>query len=74
MTEENQSWTVDDQVSEVMTQGTSSINAKVYIKLLNTFLIPSVKRMFGDDDIIFSMIIQCATGQRTQKLASKKYI
>uniref|UniRef100_A0A3Q3AU23 Tc1-like transposase DDE domain-containing protein n=1 Tax=Kryptolebias marmoratus TaxID=37003 RepID=A0A3Q3AU23_KRYMA len=32
---------------------TSSINAQVYIDILDTFLIPSVERMFGDDEIIF---------------------
>jgi DDE superfamily endonuclease len=32
---------------------TSSINAQVYIDILDTFLIPSIERMFGDDDIIF---------------------
>ncbi len=32
---------------------TSSINAQVYVDILDTFLIPSVERMFGDDDIIF---------------------
>uniref|UniRef100_A0A3Q2ZWT6 Transposase Tc1-like domain-containing protein n=1 Tax=Kryptolebias marmoratus TaxID=37003 RepID=A0A3Q2ZWT6_KRYMA len=32
---------------------TSSINAQVYIDILDTFLIPFIKRMFGDDEIIF---------------------
>ena len=32
---------------------TSSINAQVYVDILDTFLIPSFERMFGDDEIIF---------------------
>ncbi|CAJ0921952.1 unnamed protein product [Ranitomeya imitator] len=32
---------------------TSSINAQVYVDILDTFLIPSIERMFGDDEIIF---------------------
>ena len=32
---------------------TSSINAQVYIDILDTFLILSIERMFWDDDIIF---------------------
>lgn len=36
-----------------MTVITSSINAQVSIEILDTFLIPSIERMFGDDDIIF---------------------
>ncbi|CAI9596595.1 unnamed protein product, partial [Staurois parvus] len=28
-----------------------SINAQVYIEISDTFLIPSIERMFGDDDI-----------------------
>uniref|UniRef100_A0A8C5I7Z6 Tc1-like transposase DDE domain-containing protein n=1 Tax=Gouania willdenowi TaxID=441366 RepID=A0A8C5I7Z6_GOUWI len=32
---------------------TSSINAQVYVDMLDTFLIPSIERMFGDDDIVY---------------------
>uniref|UniRef100_A0A3Q3AMG8 Tc1-like transposase DDE domain-containing protein n=1 Tax=Kryptolebias marmoratus TaxID=37003 RepID=A0A3Q3AMG8_KRYMA len=32
---------------------TCLINAQVYIDILDTFLIPSIERMFGDDEIIF---------------------
>uniref|UniRef100_A0A4W6EFN8 Tc1-like transposase DDE domain-containing protein n=1 Tax=Lates calcarifer TaxID=8187 RepID=A0A4W6EFN8_LATCA len=32
---------------------TSSINAQVYVDILDTFLIPSIERAFGDDEIIF---------------------
>uniref|UniRef100_A0A096MI25 Transposase Tc1-like domain-containing protein n=1 Tax=Poecilia formosa TaxID=48698 RepID=A0A096MI25_POEFO len=31
----------------------SSINAQVYIDILDSFLIPSIEQMFGDDEIIF---------------------
>ena len=36
-----------------MTVITSSINAQVYVEILDTFLIPSIERMFGDGSIIF---------------------
>lgn len=39
-----------------MAANTSSINAQVYVDILDTFLIPSVDRKFGDDD--FEMIFQ----------------
>uniref|UniRef100_A0A3B5QEL9 Transposase Tc1-like domain-containing protein n=1 Tax=Xiphophorus maculatus TaxID=8083 RepID=A0A3B5QEL9_XIPMA len=36
-----------------MTVVNSSINAQVYIDILDSFLIPSIEQMFGDDEIIF---------------------
>lgn len=36
-----------------MTVITSSINAQVYVEILDTFLIPSIERMFGDGSILF---------------------
>ena len=32
---------------------TSTVNAQVYIEILDTCLIPSIENMFGDDDVIF---------------------
>uniref|UniRef100_A0A8B9JPA9 Transposase Tc1-like domain-containing protein n=1 Tax=Astyanax mexicanus TaxID=7994 RepID=A0A8B9JPA9_ASTMX len=36
-----------------MTVVNSSINAQVYIDILDSFLIPSIEQMFGDNEIIF---------------------
>uniref|UniRef100_A0A3B5QWB7 Tc1-like transposase DDE domain-containing protein n=1 Tax=Xiphophorus maculatus TaxID=8083 RepID=A0A3B5QWB7_XIPMA len=36
-----------------MTVVNSSINAQVYIDILDSFLIPSIEQMFGDDEVIF---------------------
>ncbi|CAJ0964526.1 unnamed protein product [Ranitomeya imitator] len=32
---------------------TASINAQVYVDILDSFIIPSIERMFGDDEMIF---------------------
>lgn len=39
-----------------MAANTSSINAHVYVDILDTLLNPSVERIFGDDD--FGIIFQ----------------
>uniref|UniRef100_A0A8C1NF85 Transposase Tc1-like domain-containing protein n=1 Tax=Cyprinus carpio TaxID=7962 RepID=A0A8C1NF85_CYPCA len=45
-----------------MTVITSSINAQVYVEILDTFLIPSIERMFGDGSIIFQDDNRLKTG------------
>uniref|UniRef100_A0A672T8Q8 Tc1-like transposase DDE domain-containing protein n=1 Tax=Sinocyclocheilus grahami TaxID=75366 RepID=A0A672T8Q8_SINGR len=32
---------------------TSTVNAQMYIEILDTFLIPSIEKTFGDNDVIF---------------------
>ncbi len=32
---------------------TSAVNAQVYIEILDTFLIPSIEKKFGDNGVIF---------------------
>ena len=49
---------------------TSTINAHVYIEVLNNFLIPSIENWFSGDEVIFRMIMY----QRGLKLFFRKGI
>ncbi len=52
---------------------TSTVNAQVYVEILDTFLIPYMEKKFGDD-VIFRMIMHLATEQRVLKLFFRKGI
>lgn len=46
---------------------TSSINAQVYIRILDTFLIPWIEEMFGDDERFSEMIMYLAIEPELRK-------
>ena len=51
---------------------TSTINAHVYIEILNNFLILSIENWFCDNEAIFRSIMHFITEQRELKLFSRK--
>uniref|UniRef100_A0A3B1JVG5 Tc1-like transposase DDE domain-containing protein n=1 Tax=Astyanax mexicanus TaxID=7994 RepID=A0A3B1JVG5_ASTMX len=50
-----------------MTVVNSSINAQVYIDILDSFLIPSIEQMFGDNEIIFQDVNASCHRAKTQQ-------
>ncbi len=51
---------------------TSAVNAQVYIEILDTFLIPSIEKKFGDNGVIFQDDMHLATEQRVLAFSSGK--
>lgn len=57
-----------------MTIIASSANEQVDKELVNTFLIPAVENMFGDDDVMFQNDIACCHRAKSVKLFFRKGI